>query len=66
MIRKSISCMAAGLLIAVTAWFFAYAWMTDWYPHKIVPIAAVVLGVIGIAWLYDEITDRTGNPRGYN
>lgn len=58
MLRRSISCMAAGLLIAVPAWFFAYAWLYDWMPHKIVPIAVGALGITGVMWLYDELTDR--------
>lgn len=53
--------MAAGLLVAVPAWFFAYAWLTDWLPHKIVPIAAMAAGIAGIIWLYDEIATDSRN-----
>ncbi len=58
MFRKSISCMAAGLLLTVCFVFFAYAAETGWMPHKVVPIAAISLGIFGIMWLYDEITAR--------
>jgi hypothetical protein len=47
--------MVAGLLITVPVVFFAYAAMTDWLPHKIVPIAAIVAGIAGVIWLYDEL-----------
>lgn len=48
--------MFAGTLVAATAWFFVYAGLTDWLPHKVVPIAATFLGVTGIMWLYDEFS----------
>lgn len=48
--------MLAGTLIAIPFWFVALA--GDWLPHKIVPIAVIALGVFGIMWLYDELTDH--------
>lgn len=61
--RRSISCMLAGLMIAAAIAFFTYP--GEWYPHKWLVIAAISVGVIGIMWLYDEITEtgRTAGPR---
>jgi len=54
--------MVAGVLTLTPFWFFVYAWKTDWLPHKIVPIAAIVMGILGVVWLYDELTDRPAVP----
>jgi hypothetical protein len=61
MLRKSISCMLAGLPIAGSALSFIYAADTSWLPHKIVPVVAIFIGVVGIIWLFDEI--RGHHPR---
>jgi fructose-specific phosphotransferase system IIC component len=56
MIRKSICCMLAGLLIAGSSAAFAHAYWTDWAATpSIVPTVAIVAGVIGVAWLYEEL-----------
>lgn len=61
--RKAISCMCAGLLIAVSLFFFFFAWETDWLPRRIVPVAAIAMGIIGVMWLRDELSDiLTDNP----
>jgi hypothetical protein len=56
MIRKSICCLLAGLLIAGSFTAFAHAYLTDWAAtHSVVPTVAIVAGVIGVVWLYDEL-----------
>jgi hypothetical protein len=55
-LRKSISCMSAGLLIAVPMWMVIYAEDTGWIAgHWILPVAVVSSAVIGVIWLYDEL-----------
>jgi hypothetical protein len=53
--RRSISCMIAGLLI-VGPLIAMYLW-PEWRPHPIVFIAHLSVCVAGIIWLYDEIAD---------
>jgi hypothetical protein len=56
MLRKSISCMLAGLLIALPAWLFIYSAETHWMPgHGVVKIAAITMAIAGIIWLFDEV-----------
>jgi Ca2+/H+ antiporter len=45
MLRRSISCMLAGTLIAVPMLLTAYAAQTDRLPHKIVLIAVVTVAI---------------------
>jgi hypothetical protein len=54
--RKSIRGLLAGLLIAGSFTAFAHAYWTDWAAtHSIVPTVAIVAGVIGVVWLYEEL-----------
>ena len=54
--RKSICCVLAGLLIAGSFTAFAHAYWTDWAATpSVVPTVAIVAGVIGVIWLYDEL-----------
>jgi len=50
--------MAAGLLIGGPVWLFAYGAETNWHPHKFVPIAAIMVAIAGVMWLYDELIDQ--------
>ena len=54
MLRRSISCAAAGLLIATPFWLFASQGL-DWLPHKVVAASAITLGITGWIWLWDEV-----------
>jgi hypothetical protein len=56
MLRRSISFMIAGSLAITPFWFLAYASAIDWLPHKLVPVAVLTMGTIGIMWLYDELS----------
>ena len=48
--------MLAGLLIAGSFTAFAHAYWTDWAATpSVVPTVAIVAGVIGVIWLYDEL-----------
>jgi hypothetical protein len=48
--------MLAGLLIAGSSAAFAHAYWTDWAATpSIVPTVAIVAGVIGVVWLYEEL-----------
>jgi hypothetical protein len=54
--RKSICCLLAGLLIAGSFTAFAHAYLTDWaVTPSIVPTVAIVAGIIGVVWLYEEL-----------
>jgi hypothetical protein len=54
--RKSICCLLAGLLIAGSLTAFAHAYLTDWaVTPSIVPTVAIVAGIIGVVWLYEEL-----------
>ena len=56
MIRKSICFLLAGLLIAGSFTAFAHAYLTDWaVTPSIVPTVAIVAGIIGVVWLYEEL-----------
>jgi hypothetical protein len=54
MLRRSLSWMLAGFLIAVPMLLTAYAAQTDRLPHKIVLIAVVTIA--GIMVSYEELT----------
>ena len=57
MMRRSISCMLAGLLIVVPVWLLMMA-PSDWKPNTWLPVAMLIASfAIGLAWLYDEISD---------
>lgn len=63
MLRRSISCMCAGLLIAVCMWLFICAGETGWMPNGgTVPVVAILVGIAGVIWLYDEISDYPAKP----
>ena len=48
--------MLAGLLIAGSFTAFAHAYWTDWAAtHSLVPTVAIVAGIIGVVWLYEEL-----------
>jgi hypothetical protein len=53
MLRRSISCAAAGLLIMTPFWLFASQGL-DWLPHKIVLVAMLNVVIAGVMALYDE------------
>jgi len=54
MLRRSVSCVCAGALMA-TAWdFFVVSAATGWQPHKVVAASAITLGIAGWIWLWDE------------
>jgi hypothetical protein len=55
MLRRSISCMCAGLLMAAAGDFFVVCAATGWMPHKIVVASAIALGITGWIWLWDEL-----------
>ena len=55
MLRRSISCVCAGALMA-TGWnFFVVCAATSWQPHKIVVASAITLAITGWVWLWDEL-----------
>src|SRR5262245_6270149 len=57
-LRRSISCMLAGLLIVVPVTVFFWSALVDW--HRYPAYLMYVLGfacIAGIVWLYDEIRD---------
>jgi hypothetical protein len=54
MLRRSISCAAAGLLMAIPFWLFASQGL-DWMPHKIVLVAMLNVVTAGVMALYDEM-----------
>ena len=56
-LRRSISCMAAGLLIIVPAIVFFGGDLADWHPHGVVVLGLGFVCIAGIVWLYDEVRD---------
>jgi hypothetical protein len=56
-LRRSISCMAAGLLIVGPVAVFFGGDLVDWHPHGIVVVILATLCIAGIVWLFDEIRD---------
>jgi hypothetical protein len=55
-LRKSISCMVAGLLLFVPIALLTYGGDTpDWAPRGIVIIALFFVMDAGALWLFDEI-----------
>jgi hypothetical protein len=56
-LRRSISCMAAGLLISVPATVFFWGELVDWHPHGVVAFGLIFVCIAGIIWLYDEVRD---------
>jgi len=54
MLRRSLCCMLAGIMILIPIW--AAMAGPDWYPHRWVVIALIGVFVTGCMWLYDEIT----------
>lgn len=64
--RKSVSCMLAGLL-TLSGWFVlllgeAY----DWHPGRpgLIAVMACFTSIVGIIWLLDEITDSPARSPG--
>jgi hypothetical protein len=58
MLRRSISCMCAGLLMT-TAWqFFVVGAEAGWVPPGIVTVSMLTLGIAGGLWLWDEVNAR--------
>ena len=55
MVRRSLSFMLTGLLIAVPILLTAYAAQTDWSPHKIALIAVVTVASASLMALIDEL-----------
>jgi peptidoglycan biosynthesis protein MviN/MurJ (putative lipid II flippase) len=55
MLRRSLSSMLTGLLIAVPILLTAYAAQTDWTPNKIALIAVVTVASASIMALIDEL-----------
>jgi hypothetical protein len=53
--RRSVSCICAGLLFSVPIWAIAYAVEYDWQPHKWLAVPLITCGIAGTIWLYDEI-----------
>jgi hypothetical protein len=65
MLRRSLSYMLTGLLIAVPILLTAYAAQTDWTPNKIAMIAVVTVASAGIMTLIDELgLDRRIGAKG--
>jgi hypothetical protein len=56
-LRRSISCMAAGLLIIVPATVFFWGDLVDWHPDGVVVLVLGFVCIAGIIWLYDEVRD---------
>jgi hypothetical protein len=54
MFRRSLSCMAAGIMIVIPLWLLE-VFGHDWQPPGVVAIAIVYVSIMGIAWLYDEL-----------
>jgi hypothetical protein len=52
--RRSLSCMCAGLLVMTPFWLFASQGL-DWMPHKIVLVAMLNVVIAGVMALYDEM-----------
>jgi hypothetical protein len=66
MLRRSLSCMLAGFLIAVPMLLTAYAAQTDRLPHKIVLIAVVTVAIAVIMALIRRAWPRIlGTPPGW-
>ncbi len=64
MLRRSMSCMLAGLL-TLSGWFVlllgeAY----DWHPGRpgLIAVMACFASIVGLVWLFDEITDSRSRP----
>jgi hypothetical protein len=55
MLRRSLSFILTGLLIAVPILLAAYTAQIDWPPYKIVLIAMVTVASAGIMALIDEL-----------
>jgi hypothetical protein len=62
-LRRSISCMAAGLLIVGPVAVFFGGDLVDWHPHGIVVVMLATLCIAGIVWLFDEIRDIRGEQK---
>jgi hypothetical protein len=55
-VRRLICCVVAGLLIAGSFTAFAHAYWTNWAATpSIVPTVAIVAGIVGVVWLYEEL-----------
>jgi hypothetical protein len=59
MLRRSISCMAAGLLFSAGLWLFIFGYFYEWYPGKPMLVfgGALALLIVGGIWLYDEVRE---------
>ncbi len=56
MLRKSVSCMIAGLLIVATGEALLMALFGYWEPKSIFLALGLIFGfAVGLAWLLDEI-----------
>jgi hypothetical protein len=59
MMRKSISCMVAGLLFSTGLYMVIFAVAYDWHPGKpmLVFWVAMTFLIVGGLWLWDEISE---------
>lgn len=62
MLRRSIACMLAGLLITGPIVVIGWAWdYPEWQPHRIVVVILAFVCIAGIMLLYDELHDPRPN-----
>jgi hypothetical protein len=62
-LRRSISCMAAGLLIIVPAIAVFGGDLADWHPNKVVVLGLGFVCIVGIIWLYDEVREMRAEQK---
>ena len=55
MIRRSLSCMLAGLLIAGPITYAAFSGQMGWHPHGWLIMTILAVPIFGVMILYDEI-----------
>jgi hypothetical protein len=55
MLRRSISCMAAGLLFSAGLYLFILGYFYEWLPGKPKLVVVAALLIASVIWLYDEV-----------
>jgi hypothetical protein len=57
MLRRSISCMAAGLLLSAGLYLFIFGYFYEWHPGKPMLVLGGTLLIASGIWLYDEVRE---------
>ena len=58
MLRRSISCMLAGVLAVFPALTLLYGLLGYWMPgHAFAALSMLFASVAGVIWLYDEVAE---------